>query len=107
MRVTRANLGSQKGLWGEVLSVGVNFQAGFQASASMSGGVLEGASPSIEWGGFGTCLPLIEWGRFAMAYTPVEVIHELLTFIGGWTWELGKDETFTKKAGSLSQKVKP
>jgi hypothetical protein len=32
----------------------------------MSGGVLEGASPSIEWGGFGACLPLIEWGRFAM-----------------------------------------
>jgi hypothetical protein len=29
----------------------------------MSGGVLEGASPSIEWGGFGACLPLIEWGR--------------------------------------------
>ena len=63
------------------------FQAGFQASASMSGGVLEGASPSIEWGGFGTCLPLIEWGRFAVAYTPVEVIYELLTFIGGWTWK--------------------
>jgi hypothetical protein len=53
-----------------------------------------------EWRGFGVCLPLglIEWGRFAMAYTPVEVIYELLTFIGGWTWELGK------RLGNIHQK---
>jgi hypothetical protein len=42
-----------------------------------------------------------------MSYTPVEVIYELLTFIGGWTWKLGENETITEKAGSLSQKVKP
>jgi hypothetical protein len=45
--------------------VEVNFQAGFQASASKKGGFE--ASPSIEWGGFEACLPLIEWGLFAMA----------------------------------------
>jgi hypothetical protein len=56
--------------------VRVNFQAGFQASASLSGGVLTRTSPSIEWGGFGAdspsmsggvltrTSPSIEWGGF-------------------------------------------
>ena len=43
-------------------AVGVNFQAGFQASASLSGGVLTRTSPSIEWGGFGADSPSMSGG---------------------------------------------
>jgi hypothetical protein len=64
-------------LVGVVVRVGVNFQAGFQASASLSGGVLTRASPSIEWGGFGADSPSMSGGVLDKAHWKSKRPHSL------------------------------
>jgi hypothetical protein len=57
--------------------VEVNFRAGFQASASESGGILEDTSPSNEWGGFGADSPSMSGGVLVNVHWKSKLPHSL------------------------------